>query len=305
MNSSDILNRYKDKLLNAARADLDISEVNVELAEISKVISDELMVDNLSIKEELINCKKYIRYAFTDNGMCCSSAVKVNYEALAKDIADHLDLIVNGISALHILNDKIKDFISKSTNSYNIEIQWGFGNSYSIGYWDYEKAVIRISKKSLIKLVSDYHNGENTFRNMMESAIDKNILSSNIIEFIDNFNNSKLSTFLNDTIQTDDIDTLLSKNMMTKKDVIDLIASNKDYRATQNITVLYIVRQLGHFVVLQNWKVDYKNKSIITNILGDRVLDIDYKSVITNDSICSRIEHILDLDKNEVENWFN
>ena len=301
MNHEEVLNKYKDDLLLLGSLDTSSSEKMDILQNLRNKLDSELDVHNLDF--EIISRKNgdYIKYTFCDNrDYKCAYAINTNTNNFVDSFVEHMEVIKDGIDAVRILNNVADDLADESAILFDVQYQWGRGTECNISYWDYSKVVFRLSNNAILELIRIMNNAdvdfEDTMRNLLKSSFSG---IDNIVKCITEFNHvelhNKIGAHINGSLQD-----ILSNNMITREDAIKLCKKFVSTNGVQKITVLNIVKQLGNFLVLQLWDIDYKNKEIETSIIGDRIIDLDSSSILSNETLRDRIDNILKLSKDEM-----
>ena len=126
------------------------------------------------------------------------------------------------------------------------------------------------------------------------------------MSLIDTFDSIELHKELGAVLDNSDDVELLSRNMLTTDDVLSYI---KEYSAehttgTQTITSFKVIDELGLFGVLVEWNIDYDSKTVDLHILDNKVLDIENKRVISDNTLCTRIYHRVNISQAIKDNLF-
>lgn len=272
------------------------------LNKLAKEIVDKLDISQLKFSIEHRDSNICIIYNFVcENKYKTGSGFVFNKDSFDNDLTTHIINIQNGCKAISIVN-KIIDSRNDSTGN-NIDIQMIWGNSLysSIAYWDYKTIVIKLSKKSIQNLIELYRNGEQAFQVKIEDLIDNDIAKENIVETYKNIPNTRLYKELelefNGNMQTE-----LSMNMLSRKDAIQICVNNTSGQNLE-LHVVENIKQLGDFITLSIWNVDFKNKTISIKLKDEKVIDNKSEEIIYNYNICSRIEQSLalnDIEKSKI-----
>lgn len=301
----DILSLCKDELIGISGF---IDEDKPELfKQISDKINQEYSISQLKFLSSVRNGTQYIIYRFKDdNGRFCKSAIEVNHDTLVDDFVDHLYMIIAGCKAIQIINEAYDEYRTNFGAPMSIEYKWGRLKGCDIAYWDFNSIVVELSSKALEEILAQYDNGETAFKLKVESMIKKSDLGKqNIVEFIREFNNISIhQAFKLVKLDVDDT-TLLTEHMISPEDAETIVHKNRNNSGNQRIQVLNIVKQLGTFLVLSYWDVDYADKTINISIVDDQVIDLDSASIISNYAILSRLEQVIDLDANSKAEMFS
>ena len=227
---------------------------------------------------------QYIIYKFNGfNNASCSGGFVYNYDTFDSDIASAVTDIIDGNDAINILNEIIESDRDKLGGKVAVYFVWGRGPYCKVYDWDYSKIGIKISRDALANLLDNYREGAKSFRNEISSAVAK----------------SAIGKAINAKIEDIELINHLTRQMLNRNEAISYC---KDHRSSGVISlqVVEIVQQLGVFVALANWVVDFKNKNISVSLINEQVIDVDNAEVISNYGICSRIEQIIGLSSDEI-----
>ncbi len=199
-----------------------------------------------------------------------------------------IEIIMNGSQAITELNNKIKDIQLSIGSTILVSYKWSIdSNTCSISDWDYDKITVKLGKTSISELIKLYTIGE------INNTITNEDWNTSIPKFIENFNKNKLHTKLGAILAGVKIEDILTENMLNTNDILAIIRHNESNTGTQTFKSVSLIKELGRFIVLCKWEVDYNKKKISINIVEDKVLDLDKGIYIRNDELCSRIEEKL------------
>lgn len=265
---------------------------------------------NISIIFSTINrgsCT-YITYKFFDKyGTLCKAAFKLQPDSGADTMVTNLVAIIAGSEAIEILNDSYDKYRASTGSAIDIRYQWGRAVDCSIGAWDFSNITVKLSAKAIDKLISLYTSSQSSLGLKLSGAIEQSeVGKQNIVEFIRDFDTFPIHKMLDAEISKEPTKDILSKSMLRPDDAKSIIRNNAKSmtKGTQNLLVVRVVSQLGTFIVLSNWKVDYGDKTISTSIIDDKAIDLESASIVTSYSIISRIEQVIKLSKSDIAEIF-
>lgn len=301
MNHEEVLNRYKDDLLLLGSLDTVSSEKIDILQNLKHKLEIELDVHDIDFDIVTRKNGDYIKYTFNDNREYkCAYAINTGTDNFPDSFVEHMEIIKDGLEAVKVLNKVADDLADESAILFDVQYQWGRGTECNISYWDYSKVIFRLSNNSLLELVRLMNDAnvdfEDTMRDLLKSSFSG---IDNIVKCVTEFNRVELHNRIGAHINGS-LEDILSNNMITREDAIKLCKKFVSTNGVQKITVLNIVKQLGNFLVLQLWDIDYKNKEIETSIIGDRIIDLDSSSILSNETLRDRLDNILKLSKDEM-----
>lgn len=247
----------------------------------------------------------YIVYNFKElEGVGINKGViNLNSDGIELILTKLLDDIKIGTLALDKLNSIIKTIKDSMDGELNIQYNWGTDKYCSVKDWDYRNIKIKISKITLDNIIRLYKE-DNELTDLTEILKEHN-WKANIIEFVNSFNDIGLHQKILATVDTLDIDKILVENMLNTDDVVELIRKNKNNNGKQRIKSVSIIKELGAFVAIVYWDVDYKNNKINYSIQDEKVMDIENKRFVSDYSIYTRLEHRIFLPEELRENIFN
>lgn len=281
----------------------DSDEFNDKKCDLENKIRSELNIDNFSIDFEHRDDKLCIIYSFyhADNYKSRSGFI-VNNDTFIDDLAKNIFDIHDSLKALTILNSLES---IKFDNKSKIQIEYVWGNSiYSrIYYWDYNKIVISLSRESNQRLLDIYRDGEETFKLKINEMINSEIHNLNIVKAINSLSDTVLGKQLGIKFESS-LDIELLRCMINRADAIK-ICRYSDKKSNIKMQVVENINQLGNFIVLCDWDINFKKKKIDIKIRDEKVIDIAENDIISNYTICSKIEQSIKLSDIENDNIFN
>ncbi len=254
-----------------------LNSVSSEITDISKLNF------NITTKQDSM----YLLCKFNDTyGYKCKGGIKVE-ESLDKTLIELINLIINGQNMINKLNKRLEDRRVETGNILNIKYRWGNNKYGSIAYWDYTHVTVRINKDALNELVSKNEEEQDKFIDTLVSDL---TWTDNPVEFISKYNESEIAKRSNTNIENDELESLLTKNMLNYSDIEEQILKSKAKTGFQKFKSVLIVKELGLFAGIVLWDIDYEIKDISANIMDDRIIDMENNLFISDHSLFSRIE---------------
>lgn len=244
------------------------------------------------------NDRIYIGIRFKDsNYFTCKDTWEIRIDSdkensILNEIKGLMEIVINGSKSIDILNKALIEH--QRVYSDNVLIQYKFGLSSkncSLWDWDYSTLRFRLSKTSLLSLATLY--AKDISGKLIVELINESFNSgNNIIESIKMFNNMELNNKIGAVLNTNDgVESILLENMLSTDDVMGLIKKQLSLSGVQEFKSVFLLKELGKFIVLLSWEVDYTKKLVKNKIVDEKVLDIENNRFISDPSIYSRIEH--------------
>ena len=275
------------------------------LEDISNKVSSEYGVDGLSFGIVTRNGIEYITYSFGGASHSKSAGgFKFNCSTFESDIGNTMADIVDGYNALRIINDTIENAVDASGEKRSIYYTMSKAKVSSIYYWDYSHIGVKLSEKSTNIILKAFRSSENSFKLLIKSLVAKDgMYKDNIINFIRNFNTYEMHSKFDIVLESNNMSLELSKNMLSRDEAIQYISEFKSKKHLE-LYVVQIIEQLGVFIALAKWVVDFDSKDVSIYLKDEQVIDATNGEILSNYGICSRIEQILRLNDQEKELMF-
>ena len=250
-------------------------------------------INDLSFNIRNKGDKIFLLFRFVDyQGSKCSGGIQIN-KHIIEIVDDITSIIINGQWALQALNTKFSEVQANGGNIITIKFKLGFNKYASIAYWDYSNIVIRLNE-SAVKLLIDKLKSSESSESLYRS-IEEIHWPESIPEFINKISSSELSSILSINMDYESLSDALIDNMLSRKDISDILIKNKDTKGTQKLKSVEIVDQLGLFVAILILIIDYENSDVSVDILDNKVIDLENNRFVSDHSLYSRIEQkILD-----------
>lgn len=293
------------------------NQVEYSKSDLSKALSNmNISLSNL-VKTKINNVENFdIQHTFKDDTCILSIAFKMwdiedkismslghdGYDKFLQSLTNIIYLIAEGTRAIRVLNDKINEIQNNKGSSVIIIYKWGIADRFcKVFDWDYDKLKIKLSKTAIMQLI-DLVDDSST---KLEEYIQRTDWSVSIKEYIAKFNRIPLHEKINAVIGKTDIDKILTENMLSVDDIVSIIGHSKGKSGIQEIKSVSMVNELGKFVVVAIWKVDYSKKSLSMQIMHNKVMDIENDRFISDRDILDRMEKKINISNELVERMFN
>lgn len=215
---------------------------------------------------------------------------KDGYDKFLQNITNIVYLITEGAKAVGELNKQIHEIQNAKGSSVVILYRWGITDKFcKVFDWDYDRIKVKLSRTSIIQLIDLVETGE------LKEYIENTDWSISIKSYIDMFNRIPLHEKINAALMTTDIEKILTENMLSVEDIVAVIGRSKGKSGIQEIKSVSVVKELGKFIIIANWKVDYSKKLISMQIMGNKVLDIENDRFISDRDIIDRMDKKLNI----------
>lgn len=255
---------------------------------------------NMQYKEQ--DGMHFMLVQFRDNsGTKCRGAFQFALNTIAQNICDQLDEISDQLIAIESLNVMISDKQYQSDNQFSVSYCWGSDNKCSVEDWSYQYIKIKLSKDSCEKLrllVKDDSDQLQRLTNETDFGL-------NAAETVSNFNNMALNQEMAAILWTSQVEKALTSNMISTDDAIEYIREQNSKAGIQHIKVVIPFNELGQFLVVTDWTVDYSDRSIKQVISEQKLLDVENRKYILDSSIYSRVEKRVNLSKETITEMFS
>lgn len=155
-------------------------------------------------------------------------------------------------------------------------------DSASLSSWDYKNVCFGLGMNIVLKLkyLSDNHYYINST---------SEFYSGSIKEMVECFNSFKMHQKIGAAL-SGDVKSNLCKTYYTMNDAIRIIMKNKFRDDVQNITTCTFIDELGKYIVLCNWNVDYRRRKIDITVVDGKIYDIENDKFICKGDIYDRID---------------
>lgn len=155
-------------------------------------------------------------------------------------------------------------------------------DSASVVSWDYKNLCFGLGMNIVKNLsnLSDMHYGINPT---------SKYYSGSIKEMVEYFNSFDMHKKICATLDGD-VHSNLCKAYYTMNDAIRIIMKNKFRSDSQNIVTCTYIDELGKYIVLCNWNVDYRRRKIDITVVDSKIYDIENDKFIGKGDIYERID---------------
>lgn len=273
--------------------------------EIQKIIDNVLescTIKGLNLQYKEAEGMHFMLVQFRDSsGEKCRGAFQFSLNAIAQNICDSLDEIQDQLIAIDSLNAMVSARQYQSDNSFSVSYCWGSDCKCSIDDWSYQYIKVKLSKDSCEKLRMIVKDDPK----LLQSRVDDTDFGNNAAETVSNFNSMPIHTELAAMLWTSSVEKALIQNMLQMDDAIGIVRESQNTVGIQNIKIVVPFNELGQFLAIMTWVVDYQDKSIKQTILEEKLLDIENKKYILDSQIYNRVEKRLILQKDTLDELFS
>lgn len=223
-----------------------------------------------------------------------------SFKEFQSTFENSIKFIVEGSKAIAETNTIIRNIQEEIGAPLAIEYKWAISDKLCrIGDWDYNRIKVKLNRSSIHSLIDMYNN------NILKSTIENSKWNLNIKEFIENFNHLEFHKAICAMLKSNDLVTILTENMLDTRDVLAVIRRNKNSQGKQSLKSVTAINELGRFLVVSKWNVDYTNKIINMSIMDDKILDIDSGRFIMDNTICSKIQEKIMIPQSIIDMIFD
>ena len=270
-------------------------------------IQEKQELNGLDIRHKHMNNMLFIQLRFKDNsGGYCSGAFKLSQEAeqdleiAIKEINQTLQDIKEQVTAIDSLNAIVKEQMYKINNQFNVQYCWGYNEKCSIEDWQYQFIKIKLSKEACEKIRDTVKENQQ----QLEEVIQKTEFGQNAAEVVHTFDCVEFHQWVGAVLYSSDIEVALTQHMVQMDTAIRFIAQANKKQGTQQIRIVIPFNELGQFLILVDWEINYSNKTIKQTILEQKILDIENRKYILDSQIYNRVEKRIAIQKDVVANLF-
>lgn len=273
--------------------------------EIQQIIDNVLQscsIKGLNLQYKEVEGMHFMLVQFRDSsGEKCRGAFQFSINAIAQNICDSLDEIQDQLIAIDSLNAMVSAKQYQSDNSFSVSYCWGSDYKCSIEDWSYQYIKVKLSKDSCEKLRMIVKDDPQ----LLQSRIDDTDFGNNAAETVSNFNSMPIHTEIAAILWTSSVEKALTQNMIQMDDAIGIVRESQNTAGIQSIKIVVPFNELGQFLAIMTWIVDYQDRSIKQTILEEKLLDIENKKYILDSQIYNRVEKRLILQKDTLNELFS
>lgn len=294
------------------RTEFDIEALNTEVGEANIALSNLVKTELGGI--EYFDISAYIKDKDTEKHLIMIFEFRIStvqekflytvpkegYDKFITDLSSLIYLISEGMKAVAELNKLVAEKQNEKGSSVIISYKWGITDRFcKINDWDYDRLKIKLSKPSILQLIDLVESGK------LGDYIEDTDWTKSIKQFISEFNKSSLHEKISAVINTNNIERILTDNMLSTEDVVAYIKRNVDQNGTQMFKTVEVLSELGKFIAIVKWKVDYTKGKISIKLDGDKVFDVDNDRFTADRDIVDRVIKKIDISKKLEEALFS
>lgn len=255
----------------------DNEENNIEIAEQLNEIGNRIN----EVKELRFEIEEgRIYYIFKNSrGKYCNGSSAIG-EELKKTMEELVSQIVNGEYAIEELNKALEKSKIQNGSTLSLRFKWGNGKNAAISYWDYNNIEISCDKSALDKIIQMWK----------ESDLEwvKGVSWDNsVVDIVSGYNKSGIGKMLESRLESNNPMEELTRCMMNREDIIRI--ANSGYEGSYRVKSVEAVKELGQFICIVVWDMDFSSKEIGFNILDNTVIDVENNRFVT-DQLFDRVE---------------
>lgn len=289
---------------------LEISKLSTSAADripiydsISRKLEENYGVHGLSIAEQVKSNMSLAVLKFKDsNGNVCSVKIQIDNGDFVNTLLETLGSIIYGTKAIQELNGYLHNLRSSNNVYSNIIYIWGYGTRSFVYGWDYSTLKIKLNKEAVDYLCKIYSENRSGFALECEHLINDvdpslSIGNIEILKCVKDFNSIPFHVTIGALMQGDFIYNMTS-NMLSRKEALDICKQNSS-KSRIGLLVVERIEQLGGFIALTSWDVNFKSKKVKISLVESKVIDSSTLEIVDNYGICSRIEKQIGLSDSE------
>jgi len=211
-------------------------------------------------------------------------------------ISEWINHIVEGVRIVRELNRMIKKHQKEYDSTIRVIYKFGYSNDDTVRVidWDYTKVIIKLNKTSICNLI-------NYCNNLIDILnIDDYICS--VVKFINNFNSMKMHSVIGANLDGSTVD-ILTCNMITREDVINMITNNPSTKGVQKIKSVFSIHELGILAIFM-WNIDFKYGIVEISLMDDKMLNAIDDTYIRDKDICDAILRLYEIKAKEIYSLF-
>lgn len=256
--------------------------------------SNRLSGVNVGIRERGKQKLIIVKYKNKDRG--CTGLFQVRTPADAGEAVEKIEKLLKGFN----VTDKLNKYISESGYCGDIEVEYrpGIEADTKVVEWSYNRIIFRLSMDATEAAVM--------CRDMLDSLIDssRDYYKGSIVSIIVGFNGCSLHKNIGAYFNKDDsIYDILGRMMYHRKDILHLALTGKGNGKSKVRSIIQI-EDVG-YIGIAVWTIDFRTRSVTTEILGNRILDVPNDKYIYNDEVISNIIKLVGIKVYELSEVFD
>lgn len=291
---------YSKSELSKSLSNFGISIENLVKTEYSGVEYVSLQHSFKECAGDKLGCILILEYKVMDIEDKFAFAISTDgYDTFISSIISILYMLIEGSRAVSELNSLIHVAQSSKGASVMVTYKLGITDKFcKVCDWDYNRIKIKLSKAAITQLISLSADG------LLETVVSETDWLLTIGKYIVGFNNLHIHEKINAVMNSTDIEKILTSNMLSTDDVITAITRCKSDTGTQEFKSVSIIKELGKFIAVTLWRVDYSKKSIAVRLMSDKVFDAENDRFISDRDIVDRVERKINVSDQLVNRIF-
>lgn len=241
------------------------------------------------------NIVKDLKFAlvFKVNGYktqkCYLSVPQRGMDAVAVWLSQVFQDFIDSETYIDMLNRAVKRSKEDSLSGIDVEYSADYTrrDSCRVADWNYKKINLGIGMYIVLKM---RELSEVQWENLQHS----NYYNGSIKDLIVGFNNFELHRKIGATL-IGNVRQILSSSKLNMNDAIRKIMKNNRRMGVQNLTTCTYISELGEYMILCNWKVDYGNRKIDISIIDNMILDLSNNRFICRGEVYAQLERRVQL----------
>lgn len=215
---------------------------------------------------------------------CNLSIPKIGFENLAEWLTGKCNDFIESESILLNLNSSIKKSQRVTGSECDVEYIGDYirRDGVSLVDWGYRKLVFRVGMNLVLRVREYLAYQELDFSS---SSYYAGTIKDVLVRFNEFSLHKKMGAKLEGNVKQ-----LLCSSQMSMNDAIRNIMKNRLRKGTQEIKTCTYINELGEYIVLCNWAVDYKKRTIDISIIGNKIFDLSRNELCCQGDIYERIK---------------
>ena len=232
-------------------------------------------------------------FVFKVNGRktqkCNLSIPRDTFNSLTDWFVERVEDFLYAENIIESINIGVDDYVREHGCSCDVDYVCDYTRKTenSVVKWSYNKICFAIGFDFIVKMrehsdylrydfsTADYYNG-------------------NIKDLLEQFNTFDLHRMIGISLQGT-VKDILCKTQLSMNEAIRKIMKDRLKSCVQDIVTCTYINELGEYIVLCNWHVDYKNRKIDISVLDRKIMDLQTGRFYYSGEIYNKIERRVQL----------
>lgn len=185
---------------------------------------------------------------------------------------------------IQVWNNAVKDSANSGSRECNCvyEVDYVRRNQCRLVSWSYDKICVGIGMDMVLKLSEHLKTHMLNFQHT-------NYYNGSIKDLLEQFNEFEMHRIIGARLNGS-VKDLLCGTKLSMNDAIRKIMKSRTRRGVQNLITCTYINELGEYIVLCKWKVDYDNRELDISIQDGKILDLQKGTFYYCGEIFNKIE---------------